>query len=450
MKKLHICLVEDEEILRESLKDDLFDFGYVVYDFENPLTALEYCTNNDCDIIISDIRLPGMSGIDLLAQVKKVKPEIFVIIMTAFGSVQTAVDAMRKGAYDYITKPFKTEELILLLERIQQFTTIRNDNITITSQLQSKYSVASGVIRSNKMKEVFKLLELVSKSSTSILISGETGTGKEFLTNVIHYRSNRSEKPLIKVSCAILAKEVFESELFGHDKGAFTGAMKEKKGRFEIADGGTLYLDDIDDIPIELQVKLLRVLEESEFERVGGSETIKVDVRVIASTKVDLKKMVAQGRFREDLFYRLNVFPIQLHPLRERIEDIPVLIDYYMSKYSNGRIICSPEVIEVLQKYNWPGNVRELKNLMERMSLICQNGSVTIDSLPLEILTSLHSGEQSHLGSVSLDKIMADYEKELLKIALLKFSGNKAKASEFLQIPASTLRSKLDKYNIEK
>ncbi len=449
MRALRIFVIDDEEILRVSLTDDLKDAGYMVYDYPDAISALADINKVDVNVVITDIKMPDMDGIELLKKIKQTNSDIIVIVMTAYGSISSAVDAVKLGAYDYLTKPFQKEEVLLKLTRIEEIKTVKENYQEITSQLRSKYEVDSGVVASKKMQEVFHALEMVAKSNSSILVTGETGTGKEFITNVIHNNSNRRDRPLIKVSCAILSREVFESELFGHEKGSFTGAFKNKKGRFEIADGGTLYLDDIDDIPIELQVKLLRVLEESEFERVGGTETIKVDVRVIASTKVDLKKLVSEGKFREDLFYRLNIFPITLHPLRERIEDIPVLIDYYLNRFSNGKLTCDKKVIEVLQKYPWPGNVRELKNLMERLSLICSEGMITIDKLPIEVITTLSKSEHTHLGAASLEKLITEYECELIRIALLKFSGNKTKAAEFLQIPPSTLRSKLEKYGIK-
>lgn len=449
MRALRIFVIDDEEILRVSLTDDLKDAGYIVYDYPDAISALADINKVDVNVVITDIKMPDIDGIELLKKIKQTNSDIIVIVMTAYGSISSAVDAVKLGAYDYLTKPFQKEEILLKLTRIQEIKTVKENYQEITSQLRSKYEVDSGVVASKKMKEVFHALEMVAKSNSSILVTGETGTGKEFITNVIHNNSNRRDRPLIKVSCAILSREVFESELFGHEKGSFTGAFKNKKGRFEIADGGTLYLDDIDDIPIELQVKLLRVLEESEFERVGGTETIKVDVRVIASTKVDLKKLVSEGKFREDLFYRLNIFPITLHPLRERIEDIPVLIDYYLNRFSNSKLTCDKKVIEVLQKYPWPGNVRELKNLMERLSLICSEGIITIDKLPIEVITTLSKSEHTHLGAASLEKLITEYECELIRIALLKFSGNKTKAAEFLQIPPSTLRSKLEKYGIK-
>lgn len=443
-----IFIVDDEDVFRVSLADDLRDNGYAIYEYENPILALEEINRIRPDIVITDIKMPEMSGLEFLKEIKKNSTDSCVIVMTAFGAVDTAVQAMKDGAYEYIIKPFKLEELLIHIERILELRRIRNDYQTISEEIRAKYEIDRGVIASQKMQEVVKAIELVSKSNSSILITGETGTGKEFITNIIHNNSNRRGRPIIKVSCAVLSREVFESELFGHERGSFTGAIKDKKGRFELADGGTIYLDDVDDIPLEMQVKLLRVLEESEFERVGGTETIKIDVRVIASTKVDLKKLVSEGKFREDLYYRLNIFPIILYPLRERKEDISVLIEYYLNQFSNGKLNCDKESLEALTKYAWPGNVRELKNIMERLSLLCNEGMVTIDKLPSEIISGTRKKELSKIGTEPLDKLIADYEKEIIDRALQKFGGNKTKAAEFLQIPVSTLRSKIEKYVI--
>lgn len=450
MRSLKIFVVDDEDILRVSISDDLRDAGYKVFEFDDPRLALNSLGQIEPDIVFTDIKMPEIDGLELLKRIKTINPEITVVVMTAFGSINSAVEAMKLGAYDYLTKPFQTDELLLLLDRIKQFRFVKNDYDTITSEFKSQYDFSSAVSESPAMKEVLELVKRVSNSSTSVLITGETGSGKEFLTNIIHYNSVRRNKPLIKVSCAVLSREVFESELFGHEKGAFTGADKTKKGRFELAEGGTLFLDDVDDIPLSLQVKLLRVLQEQEFERVGGTDTLKVDVRVITSTKEDLKTLVKEKRFREDLFYRLNVFPIHMRPLRERIEDIKGLVTFYVDKFSNGKTIqIDDDVYEVLQKYHWPGNIRELKNLIERLILVCTDDKITVSKLPIEFYMQEIHDRSVTVGSLSLDQMLADYEIGILKAALKKCKGNKAKSAELLGIPPSTLRSKLEKYNIE-
>jgi DNA-binding NtrC family response regulator len=449
MKNLKIFVVDDEEIIRISLADDLRDAGYKVEEFSNAASALSALQKSSADIIFTDIKMPGMDGLELLKKVKTLDREIIVIVMTAFGSINTAVEAMRNGAYDYITKPFQADELTLLLQRVEELLSIKKNYSTFTLQLQEKFDFSSVVGTSKAVQEMFSLLKTVSPSEATVLITGETGTGKELIANIIHYNSPRKEKPLIRVSCAILSREIFESELFGHEKGAFTGADKIKKGRFEIADEGSIYLDDVDDIPLEMQVKLLRVLQEKEFERVGGTETIKTDVRVIASTKADLRQLVKEGKFREDLFYRLNVFPVHLKPLREREEDVIQLANYFIKYHSQNKPLkVHEEVYEILKKYHWPGNVRELKNLIERLVLLSSDGEISIDKIPAEFYSKPDLILETSIGNKTIEELLTEYEIKILNAALHKTAGNKTKAAEILGVPPSTLRSKIDKYGL--
>ncbi|MFN3873830.1 MAG: sigma-54-dependent transcriptional regulator [Ignavibacterium sp.] len=450
MKKLNICIVEDEEILRVSLKDDLLDAGYIVNDFENPLKALEHFKKKNCDIVISDIRLPEMNGLDLLSKIKSVNPNTFVIMMTAFGSVETAVEAMKKGAYDYITKPFDKEELLLIINRIKEVKSLQSKNLDFQNYFQDQFNFDAFIGNSSFVNELKETLKIISQTNSTVLITGETGTGKELIANLIHYNSPRRDKPLIKVSCGILSKEVIESELFGHERGAFTGAEKLRIGRFEKADQGTIYLDDIDDIPIDVQIKLLRVIQEQEIERVGSSESIKIDVRIIASTKADLSKLVQEGKFREDLYYRLNVLPIHLKPLRERKEDIIPLFNYFLNRFSNQKQFeIENNVYEILKNYRWSGNVRELKNLAERLSILCFDSKITTDRLPQEIILTKPNIENIlKAENKSLTEIIEEVEKQLIQNALSKTGNNKAKAAELLGLPPSTLKSKIEKYGM--
>lgn len=450
MKKLNICIVEDEEILRVSLKDDLLDAGYSVTDFENPIKALEHFKKKKCDIIISDIRLPEMNGLELLSKIKSIDPNVFVIMMTAFGSVETAVEAMKKGAFDYITKPFDKDELLLIIDKIKEIKSLQTKNLEYQNYFQDQFNFDAFIGKSNYVNELKETLKIISQSNTTVLITGETGTGKELIANLIHYNSPRKDKPLIKVSCGILSKEVIESELFGHEKGAFTGADKLRLGRFEKADQGTIYLDDIDDVPLEVQVKLLRVLQEQEIERVGSSEPIKIDVRIVASTKADLSKLVKEGKFREDLFYRLNVLPIHLKPLRERKEDIVPLFNYFLNQFSyQKKYEVEDSVYEILKNYRWPGNVRELKNLTERLTILCYDCKITESKLPQELFsTEMDYNQLISNQNKSLTEIVEEVEKQLIQNALLKTANNKAKAAELLGLPPSTLKSKIEKYGI--
>lgn len=447
---LKIFIVDDEEIIRVSTADDLRDAGYSVEVFDDPGALLAASANKIVDVVITDIKMPQMDGLELLRQIKLRNPDTAVIVMTAYGSVVSAVEAMKLGAYDYVTKPFETDELILKIEKIKEWTAIRTENTQLREQIQTKYDFSSIIGKSAAVKEVFELIQKIVDANTTVLITGETGTGKELIANVIHYSGNRQDKPFIKVSCAILAREIFESELFGHEKGAFTGAIKEKKGKFELADTGTIYLDDIDDIPLDLQVKLLRVLEEREIEKVGGSNTTKIDVRVVASTKADLRKLVENGRFREDLYYRLDVFPIRLRPLRERKNDIGDLFRFFVGQFSSGKpMSIDANVSEVLESYAWNGNVRELKNLAERIVLLSPDGKIDITKLPCEMINPESAKALTSLGEKSLDEMLSEIEADTIKRAIAISQGNKAKAADLLGIPASTLRSKIDKYRIE-
>lgn len=449
MSHLNIIIVDDEDILRISLKDDLLDAGYRVKDFRNPEDALRSVEKQPVDVVITDIKMPRMDGLELLSRIKQLQPDAQVIVMTAYSSVDSAVEAMKKGAYDYIAKPFKIDELFLRLERIAELRSVKQENRHLSSTLASHYTLNSFVGKSEAVQQIRELVETVADSPTTVLITGETGTGKELLANIIHFNSNRRTKPLVKVSCAVLSREIFESELFGHEKGAFTGAAQQKKGRFELADGGTLYLDDVDDIPLELQVKLLRVLQEQEFERVGGTQTIRVDVRVIASTKADLKKLVAEGKFREDLYYRLNVFPIHLAPLRERQEDIPLLVEHFCKEMApESEIVFRPEVINCLTLYSWPGNVRELKNIVERLILLSRGEEVDLAKIPLEILEPDGVAPEVCIGRKPLNEVMEDIEVNLIRRALQISGWNQNRAAELLGLPPSTLRTKMSKYKI--
>lgn len=448
---LKILIVDDERIVRVTTADDLRDAGYNVREFSSAQAALQHLseTDSNVDIVITDLKMPNMDGLEFLARIKKINPDIFVLLMTAHATVQTAVSAMKLGAYDYISKPFEIDELLLTIARIKEIKEVKDENRQLRFQVRKQFDLTSFIGQSEATNKVFDLVKIIADKSTTVLIVGETGTGKELLTNIIHFNSNRSHKPLIKVSCAILSREIFESELFGHEKGAFTGAEKAKIGRFEMANSGTLYLDDIDDIPYDLQVKLLRALEEGEIERVGGTETIKIDVRVIASTKKNLKDMVAEGKFREDLFYRLNVFPINLPPLRERPGDIAVLAKHFANEFAGGTpITIDSEVIEILKQYPFHGNVREIKNLMERLVLLSKNGVIDKTTIPIDVRFPGKPHTCFYFENKPLDEILKEVEVNAIRDALMRSGGNKAKAAQILSIPASTLKSRIEKLGL--
>lgn len=446
---MNILVVEDEDILRISIGDDLKEEGFSVSLSRSPTLALNLLEKEKFEVAIVDYKMPEMNGVELLKRIKNKWPECSVIIMTAFGTIQTAVEAMKLGAYDYITKPFSNEELVLILERIEEVQSLKRENIELKEQLKDRHGFHKLIGKSKSMQQIYDLLATVADSNSSVLITGETGTGKEMVADAIHYMGRRQDNPFIKVSCAMFSRDVLESELFGHELGAFTGAVREKKGRFELADTGTLFLDDVDDIPLELQVKLLRVIQHSEFERVGGTKTIRIDVRVIVASKMDLLEKSKKGEFREDLYYRLNVIPIHLPPLRERKEDIPLLIDSFRGKYSSDKTFTiSNPAMKCLLDHNWPGNVRELENLVERLSLMMPGKSIACSHLPSEITCSKSYSKELRIDGDSLTEIMEDYEHNLIKLAIEKVGGNKAKAARLLKLKSSTLRSKIEKFNL--
>jgi len=445
---MKIYVVDDERIIRVSLSDELRDAGFEVYEFANAGAALMQINNIVPVIVITDLKMPDINGIEFLKKIKKINNNIYVILMTAYSTVSTAVEAMKLGAYDYVEKPFENEKILLVIERIIELKKIKDENKELKIKLKQDYDFSSYVGDGNKVNEIFNLVKIVAQKSTSVLLIGETGTGKELLTNIIHYNSSRSKKPLIKVSCAILSREIFESELFGHVKGAFTGALSDKTGRFEMANGGTLYLDDIDDVPLDLQVKLLRALEEREIEKVGGNKPVKVDIRLIASTKKDLRKMVDEGNFREDLFYRLNVFPIKLPALRERKDDIKKLIRHFASIFSDNLIQIDNKVFDILKNHPFQGNVRELRNLTERLVLLSINNKIEESIIPYEIRYPEFNSSYFSFDNKTLVDILEEVEKNAIMSALDKANGNKAKAAELLGLPASTLKSKISKLGI--
>jgi len=454
---MRILLVEDEKLKRISLTDALERKNFEVIPCENPIDALAVLEEEAAiDVIVTDLKMPKMNGIDFIKKVREFDKEIPIIVVTAYATVETAVDAMKLGAYDYITKPFTTDELILVLDRLRDYQEIVRENIYLKAKIRSRYRFENIIGRSKPMQEIYRIIQTIADSDATVLIQGESGTGKELIANAIHFNSNRRNKPLVCVSCAALTESLFESEIFGHERGAFTGAVKEKKGRFELADGGTIFLDDVDDIPLSSQVKLLRVLQEKAFERVGGTKSISVDIRVVAATKVNLLEKVKQNEFREDLYYRLNVVPILLPPLRERKEDIPLLIDHFMSKYQTKSPVrkFSNDAMKVILSYDWPGNVRELENIVERICTLTTHEIVELEDLPDFLLVPSKTtfnwrGFYGHHPQLDFAELIRSYEKELLIWALNKAGGNRSKASQLLQLKRTTLQDKLKKYGLQ-
>ena len=441
-----ILVVDDDDLSRGYLSEALQRNGYSVDNASDGQEAVNLTDKQNYDMLFLDMRMPRMGGMKVLERVKKTSKETTVVIMTAYGSIESAVEAMQKGAYDYIIKPFSVDNIELLLKRVQERQKLIDENKYWRSKLDSNVENEFVIDKQSKMFEILNNVKRMAQSKASVLIQGESGTGKEIIAHSIYSHSQRNSKPFIKVNCAALSESLLESELFGHEKGAFTGADLKRMGRFELANGGNLLLDEISEVSPKIQSKLLRVLEQEEFERVGGSKTLKVDVRIIATTNRDLEREIEKDNFRQDLYFRLNVIPVIVPPLRERREDIPVLAEYFLEKFKTGtdtplkRI--SKEAIDILVKYDWPGNVREIKNLIHRCT-------VMIDSevlMPEHFENMLNVNKPRTNSELSVGQTIEDVERELIYKTLEKTGGNKTRAAEILNITARTLRNKLSRY----
>ncbi|MFQ6121963.1 MAG: sigma-54-dependent transcriptional regulator [Dehalococcoidales bacterium] len=445
-RKAKVLVVDDEAVIRESLRDWLTDAGYQVFAAENGHQALEILEKERLGIVIADLVMPEMDGIELMRKAKKILPNVEVIIITAYGSVPTAIAAMREGAYDYIEKPFCPDRVELLIERIMEHRGLIEENLSLHRKLEERYRFENIIAKSPKMQRVIEMIKIVAKSNATVLITGDSGTGKELVARAIHSQSYRRDKPFIAVSCAALPESLLESELFGHEKGSFTGAYAQKKGKFESANKGTLFLDEIGEISANMQVHLLRVLEEKEFTRVGGNELIKVDVRVISATNKELKEAVANGGFREDLYYRLNVVTIELPLLRERREDIPLLANYFLKKFAeeNQKEITgfSPDAVDLLLKYEWPGNVRELENAIERAVILAKGPLIEVTDLPRDTLLTVGS-------STAQGQTLKEVEKNHILKILTRSGGNYSQTARILGITRMSLYNKVRAYGLD-
>lgn len=440
-----ILVVDDEPLIRRLLQEILEKEGYEISLAEDGVAASEQIKKESFEMVITDIRMPGMGGIELLEMVNQISPSTLVVAITAHGSIENAVEAMKKGAYDYLTKPITPHQIRLIIRRASQHKNLLEENKYLREEINEKYHFEELIGKSSQIESIYRMIARVASSKSTILIQGETGTGKELVARAIHYRSSCKNNPFIKVNCAALPSDLLESELFGHEQGAFTGAIKKKEGRFELADKGTLLLDEISETTTAFQVKLLRVLQkEGEFERVGGTRAIKADVRVIATTNQKLEKNVKEGKFREDLYYRLNVIPIFLPALRERKEDIPLLAHHFLRKYNrqNGAKIesISSQSLALMQDYNWPGNIRELENIIER-AVVMTEGEVI---LPEYLSVKVSSEEE--ITSRSEKMTLEEMERRLIKNTLQKMGGNRTRTAEMLGVTARTIRNKIKKY----
>ncbi len=455
MLEKKIIVVDDEASQRQVLIGYLKRKGYKVLEASSGTKGVEMASTNIVDVVLTDYKMPDKNGLELLKEIKLHNPETAVVLMTAFGTIESAVEAMRQGAYDYLTKPINLDELDLLINRIFERQRLVSENKRLREEVVDKYKFSDIIAQSKQMQEILNMAARVADSKASVLIRGETGTGKEMIAKTIHYASSRRDKPFIAVNCAALNENLLESELFGHEKGAFTGADKQRRGRFESADGGTIFLDEIGDISLSTQVKLLRVLQEQNFERVGGSQPIQVDVRVIAATNRNLEELMKDVRFREDLYYRLNVVTIEIPPLSKRKEDILPLLEYFKDKYSKDvnkeKVEFSKEALDTLLKYNYPGNVRELENIIYRAVVLVREKLITTNELPLN-LQNLPSEQPAFrsASSQNLGERVEQLEKELIFDALHKTDGNQSKAALLLGISERNLRYRLEKWGMKK
>jgi len=449
-----ILIVDDEENFRHMLSVILIKEGYEVETASNGDEALQKVIASPFDQVLCDIRMPRMDGLEFLREMRKAGSEVITIMMSAYGTVDIAIEAMKLGAYDYISKPFKPDEIILTLRKAEEREQLRRENQLLRKEIAREYSFENIVSKNEQMQKIFDVIKKVAQYRSTVLITGESGTGKELVARALHYNSERSQNPFIPVNCGAIPENLLESELFGHAKGAFTDAIRTKKGLFEEADGGTLFLDEIGELPGQLQVKLLRVLQDGEIRRIGEAKSIQIDVRIVAATVKDLQKEVNEGRFREDLFYRLNVLPIHIPPLRERKEDIPLLIQHFVGKYNQ---ILNKNVadidhsgLEALMNYKWYGNVRELENTVERAIVLSDKNYIHLENLPIEIQNFKEEPQPEVMPDeeYSIKKASKSLEMSLIRKALRKTKGNHTHAARLLEISHRALLYKIKEYGI--
>lgn len=444
---MKILIIEDEKITRISLTNTLMKEGYEVFSAQDGEEGLTFFKTHSPEIVITDLRLPKFSGIDILASVLSTSPSCKVILITAFATVETAVTALKLGAYDYITKPFSPEKLLSILRNISQLHRVMNEN----TELLNKINLLENRTIIGNAQSIKKLIETINQiamNDSTVLIEGESGTGKELVARALHQASARKIEKFIAISCSSIPESLLESELFGYEKGAFTGAIKKHIGYFERANKGTLFIDDIDDFPLSMQIKLLRVIQEREVTPIGANQSVHVDVRIICATKIDLKKRVEEKLFRDDLYYRLNIIPLKIPPLRERKEDIPVLVEYFFKKHhaADKTMLLNKEIFSKLMAYNWPGNVRELENIVERMIALSFSGEINMDILDISSMPKLTGTEKESFDKYeSFDEFILLKEKEIIEWALNKTKNNISSAAKLLRIPRTTLNSKMDR-----
>jgi len=448
-KSAGILIVEDEAKMRRLLELNLGDDGFTTFSAEDAETGLKLLQDNPVDLVVTDLKLPGMDGLEFLQAVKRQNAALPVVVMTAFGSVETAVEAMKAGASDYVLKPFSLAEMRMVIHKELDVRNLREENRSLREALGKRFTHPNVVARSPKMQEVLATVERVAPTNATILLGGESGVGKDLIARAIHEKSKRVSGPFLKINSTAIPENLLESELFGFERGAFTGAVASKPGKFELADKGTLFLDEIGDVPPVTQVKLLRVLQEREFERLGGTKTVKVDVRLIAATNKDLREALEQGSFREDLYYRLNVVPIDIAPLRERKEDIPDLVRLFIARCEGEAKAVdgiTPQAMQLLVNYHWPGNVRELQNIVERACALAKGSQLEVEDIHLDIRPTKAANETA--GFLPDGMTLERWEDEMVQEALRRAHGNKSQAARLLGISRNALRYRLSKIGI--
>jgi DNA-binding NtrC family response regulator len=459
MNQLHILVVDDEPAVRAILEDALLQEGYSVSTAEDGATALQAVKETVVHIVITDFQLPDIDGLKIIDRLLKLDAKIIPIMMTGFGTIETAVQAMKSGAFEFITKPFDLEAVAVVVRKAAEFLRLRQENHLLRKAVREQYRLEQLVGVSEPIQQVMEFVQKVADSDSTVMIQGESGTGKELVARMLHFNSLRKEGPLVPVNCGAIPENLLESELFGHEKGAFTGATHSRMGRFELANGGTIFLDEIGEMSLPLQVKLLRVLQEREFERVGGNRTIHVDVRIIAATNQDLETLIEEKRFRKDLFYRLNVIPIVIPSLRERRSDIPLLIDHFLTRFNHSKRTevsgFSPEALQMLTEYDWPGNIRELENMVERLTVLKKQGVVSVGDLPEKIRRRSLGPElkeqfiRFNEDGINLSREVEQYEKHLIVEALRKANGVTSRAAQLLHLNRTTLVEKLKRKGVD-
>lgn len=457
--KAQILVVDDEQVIVKALSKYLTQEGYEVETAGDGAEAIEKCKEKNFDLVLTDLKMPNMDGIELIKEVKTLNPDANCVIMTGYGSIQNAVEAMKAGAFHYITKPFELEDVGHIIKKAISHGRLEEQNRILQKQVKTRYGFENIIGASDELEEVLRLVERVADTDSTVLILGDSGTGKELIARAVHYNSSRANKPLIPVNCGAIPENLLESELFGYMKGSFTGAVSSKIGRFEMANGGTIFLDEIGDMSLRLQVKILRVLQEKKFEPIGSTKTVEVDVRIITATNRNLEELVARGEFREDLYYRLNVIPIHIPPLHQRVCDIPILVDHFLKVYSKGNNLKAPllsqDIMSLFMNYKWPGNVRELENTIERLVVLRPGQEIKINDLPdkfLEVTDTIFKNSALHIpdAGISLKNAVDDFENTLILKALEKTRWNKNKAANLLRLNRTTLVEKIKKKNLEK